>query len=136
TPLYYVNDRPHLGSAYSTVLADVISRYHKLFGEQTKFLTGVDEHGQKVQQAAEKRGTTPQAHADEYAEVFKNAWSKLGIEYDIFFRTTADWHKAAVQSVLQELWDKGDIYADTYTGWYCVSEEIFYTEKELVDGKT
>src|SRR5690606_9685551 len=119
-----------------TVIADVLSRYHKLFGAEVRFLTGVDEHGQKVQQAADQRGVSPQAHADEYAKVFESTWKNLDIQYNIFFRTTSDWHKAAVQDVLQDLWDRGEIYADTYTGWYCVSEEIFYTDKELVNGKT
>ncbi len=136
TPIYYVNDKPHLGTAYSTITADVLARYHRLFGDKTKFLTGVDEHGQKVQQAAAKRGIDPQKHCDELAEVFKAAWLKLNISCDQFFRTTDAFHKTAVQNVLQKLWDAGDIYADTYEGWYCVSEEIFYTEKDLVNGKT
>ncbi len=136
TPLYYVNDKPHLGTAYSTVTADVLARYHRLFGNETLFLTGVDEHGQKIQQAAEKRGKSPQEHCDELSETFKNVWRDFDIQYDIFFRTTSGFHVTAVQKALQELFDKGDIYANTYEGWYCVSEEIFYTEKELVDGKT
>jgi methionyl-tRNA synthetase len=136
TPIYYVNDKPHLGTAYSTITADVLTRYHRLFGNKVKFLTGTDEHGQKVQQAAEKRGLSPQVHCDELSAAFQATWQKLNIKYDQFFRTTADFHKTAVQKVLQELFDKGEIYPDTYEGWYCVSEEIFYTEKELVDGKT
>ncbi len=136
TPIYYVNDKPHLGSAYSTVNADVLTRYHRLFGHEAKFLTGVDEHGQKVEQAAKARGKTPQEHCDEMAENFRSVWKMLNIEEDIFFRTTDEFHKKAVQSVLQKLFDKGLIYAATYEGWYCVSEEIFYTEKELIDGKT
>lgn len=136
TPLFYVNDKPHMGTAYATVNADVLARYHRLFGHEVKFLTGTDEHGQKVQQTAEKLGRAPQAHCDELSQVFKSAWKNLNIEYDIFFRTTDDFHKKTVQRVLQELFDRGDIYSDTYQGWYCVSEEIFYTEKELVDGKT
>lgn len=136
TPLYYVNDKPHLGTAYSTVMADVLNRYHKLFGHQTLFLTGTDEHGQKCQEAAAKRGMAPQAHCDDMVKNFKNAWADLDIEYDIFFRTTDGFHKKAVQDCLQELYDKGDIYANDYEGWYSVSEEIFYTEKDLVDGKS
>lgn len=136
TPLYYVNDKPHLGTAYATVNTDVLARYHRLFGEEVRFLTGTDEHGQKVQQTAEKNGKLPQAHCDEMAEVFKATWEKLEIDYDIFFRTTDDFHKKAVQKALQELYDKGEIYSDSYEGWYSVSEEIFYTEKELVNGKT
>ncbi len=136
TPLYYVNDSPHLGNSYSTIMADIFSRYHKLFGDQTLFLTGTDEHGQKCQQAAEKKGLTPQEHCDEMMQKFKEAWADLDIQYDIFFRTTDSFHRIAVQKVLQELFDRGEIYADTYEGWYCVSDEIFYTEKELVDGKS
>jgi methionyl-tRNA synthetase len=136
TPLYYVNDKPHLGSAYSTVEADVLNRYNKLFGRDTHFLTGVDEHGQKVEQAAKARGKSPQEHCDELAQVFQTAWHNLNIQEDVFFRTTDDFHKKAVQKVLQDLWDSGEIYEATYEGWYCVSEEIFYTEKELVNGKT
>ncbi|MCB0384817.1 MAG: class I tRNA ligase family protein, partial [Bdellovibrionales bacterium] len=131
TPLYYVNDKPHIGTAYSTVMADVLNRYHKLFNEETFFMTGTDEHGQKCQQAADKRNMDPQDHCDDMVQNFKAAWKDLEIDYDFFFRTTDEFHKTAVQSVLSELWDKGDIYEDTYEGWYCVSEEIFYTEKEL-----
>lgn len=136
TPIYYVNDTPHIGHAYTTIVADVISRYHKLFGNEVKFLTGVDEHGQKVQQATVKKGLDPQAYCDEMAENFKNIWKELSIEYDVFFRTTDAFHKKAVQDCLQQLFDKGEIYAEDYEGLYCVSEEIFYTEKDLVNGKT
>lgn len=136
TPLYYVNDKPHLGTAYATINADVLARYHRLFGEEVILLTGTDEHGQKVQQAAEKSGKTPQQHCDEYSQVFRKAWESLGIKYDIYFRTTDEFHKKAVQVVLQELFDKGDIYSASYEGWYAVSEEIFYTEKDLVNGKS
>src|SRR5690606_373362 len=93
TPIYYVNAKPHLGTAYCTIVADVLNRYHKLFGEDTYFLTGTDEHGQKVQQAAEKRGISPQQHCDEMVIFFKEAWEALDIEYDIFFRTTSENHK-------------------------------------------
>ncbi len=136
TPLYYVNDRPHLGTAYCTITADVLNRYHKLFGRQTCLLTGTDEHGQKCQQAAEKRGLSPQEHCDDMVKAFKEAWQELYIDYDIFFRTTDPFHKEAVQASLQQLYDKGEIYAKDYSGWYCVSDEMFYTEKDLIDGKT
>ena len=136
TPLYYVNDKPHIGTAYSTIMADIFNRYHRLFGEETFFMTGTDEHGQKCQQAAEKKGEKPLVHCDNMVQNFKSTWKSLEIEYDFFFRTTDSFHEKAVQSVLAELWEKGDIYPDTYKGWYCVSEEIFYTEKELVNGKS
>jgi methionyl-tRNA synthetase len=136
TPIFYVNDKPHLGTAYCTITADVLARFHRLFGDDTLFLTGVDEHGQKVQQAAEKRGVPPQQHCDEMAENFKKTWAALDIDNDIFFRTTSDTHKKVVQACLQKLFDRGEIYADSYEGWYSVSEEIFLTEKELVNGKS
>ncbi len=136
TPLYYVNDKPHVGTAYCTITADVLNRYHKLFGRETFFLTGVDEHGQKCQQAAQKRGLEPQAHCDDMALRFKEAWQELNIDYDLFFRTTDDYHKQGVQKSLQQLLDQGDIYSKDYSGWYCVSDEMFYPEKDLVDGKT
>ncbi len=136
TPIYYVNDRPHVGTAYSTITADVLIRYHRLFGDETYFLTGTDEHGQKCAQAAAARGLTPKAHCDDMVQNFKRAWSELHIDYDHFFRTTDEFHKTAVQAALQELFDKDQIYAAEYEGWYSVSDEIFYTDKEIVDGKS
>jgi len=114
TPIYYVNDRPHIGHAYTTILADVLARFHKikLGPDQVFFLTGLDEHGQKVQQAAEKRKLDPQAHCDDLAPRFRTLWDKLEINSTDFIRTTEDRHKAVVQSVLQKIYDKGEIYAD------------------------
>lgn len=134
TPIYYVNDKPHLGSAYTTVNADVLHRYHRWFGFESLFLTGLDEHGQKVQKAALDRGLEPQQHCDQMAEHFKQVWQQLNIDCDIFFRTTHPEHKQAVQQCLQQLYDKGDIFESTYEGWYCVADETFHTEKELVNG--
>jgi methionyl-tRNA synthetase len=135
TPIYYVNDLPHIGHAYTTVVADVLRRYRRLFGEETCFLTGVDEHGQKVQAAAEKRGLSPQVHCDELSQNFRRIWEELGVEFDVFFRTTDDFHKRGVQAALQQLKDLGDIYEAHYEGWYAQADEIFYTEKDLVNGK-
>ncbi len=135
TPIYYVNDVPHIGHAYTTVLADVLARYHKLLGDEVFFLTGTDEHGQKVQQAAEKRGVYPQAHCDEYSQRFKKAWDELNIGYDHFIRTTDPEHIAFVRKQLQRLWDGGHVYPREYAGWYSTSEERFFSEDELVDGK-
>ncbi len=135
TPIYYVNDQPHIGHTYTTVLADVLTRFHKLAGEATFFLTGTDEHGQKVQQAADKSGVSPQAHADKYAERFKDAWKQMNIGYDKFIRTTDPAHIAFVQGIFTKLWDKGLIYEEEYEGWYSTSEERFFAEDELVDGK-
>lgn len=131
TPIYYVNDAPHIGHSYTTVLADILTRFHKLLGYQTFFLTGTDEHGQKVQRAAEKRGVSPQEHVDEYNLRFKNLWKKMGIDYDYFIRTTDADHKKFVSDCLQMLWDKGEIYSKEYEGWYSVGEERFFTQDEL-----
>ena len=134
TPLYYVNDKPHVGTAYSTVLADILNRYHQLFGKQTFFLTGVDEHGQKCQQAAENKGLDPQTHCDQMADAFKQSWNTLDIQYNQFYRTTHPDHQQLTQKALQKLFDSGYIYESTYEGWYSISEEIFYMEKDLVNG--
>lgn len=135
TPLYYVNDTPHIGHAYTTIIADVLRRYRRMFGEETLFLTGTDEHGQKVQTAALKRGLAPQAHCDEMVLNFKNIWQELNIDFDIFYRTTQPSHVRAVQVCLQDLFDRDELYTKEFTGWYSVSDEIFYTEKDLVAGK-
>ncbi len=133
TPIYYVNDVPHLGTAYTTILADVLARYARLRGQETFFLTGTDEHGQKVQEAAEKNHTTPQQHADQTVSRFLEAWDHLNINYDDFIRTTEPRHKRVVSVVLQQLYDQGDIYKADYEGWYCVSDERFWTAKDLVN---
>ena len=130
TPIYYVNDKPHIGHAYTTILADVLARYHRNAGQETFFLTGLDEHGQKVQQAAEDRGIEPLQHCDEMAPRFIDLWEKLHISYDDFIRTTENRHKIIVQMFLQKVYDAGDIYEDEYEGLYSVSEERFITEKE------
>ncbi|MBF2052510.1 MAG: methionine--tRNA ligase [Candidatus Sericytochromatia bacterium] len=131
TPIYYVNDEAHIGHAYTTTLADVLNRYHRLFGADTFFLTGTDEHGQKVQQAAEKRGISPQAHCDEMAPRFARLWQTMHIQPDDFVRTTEARHTAIVRDVLQKIWDKDLIYADVYKGFYEISEERFLTDKEM-----
>jgi methionyl-tRNA synthetase len=135
TPIYYVNDEPHIGHAYSTIVADVLSRYHRLFGDEVFFSTGTDEHGQKVKEAAEKRGVDPKKHCDEMVKRFLKLWKKLHISYDGFIRTTEKRHQFVVQNLLTYLYERGHIYYDTYTGKYCVSDERFFTEKDLVDGK-
>jgi len=135
TPIYYVNDAPHIGHAYTTILADVLSRYHRAIGDEVFFLTGLDEHGQKVKQAAEKRGLSPQAHSDDLAPRFLNLWKKLDISYDDFVRTTQERHKKIVQLVLQKVNANGDIYTDEYEGWYSVAEERFITDAEYGSGQ-
>lgn len=134
TPIYYVNDKPHIGHAYTTILADVLARFHRDAGDEVFFLTGLDEHGQKVQQAAEKRGLSPQDHCDDLAPRFLQLWEKLGIRYDDFVRTTQPRHIRVVQQALQKLYDAGDIYADEYEGWYSVAEERFITDAEKESG--
>jgi len=134
TPIYYVNDRPHIGHAYTTILADVLARYHRLLNEPTFFLTGTDEHGQKVQQAADKGGITPQQHADATVVRFQELWKKLNITHDDFIRTTEPRHKIVVQKIFQELYEKGEIYRAEYDGWYCVPCERFFMEKDLDNG--
>ena len=135
TPIYYVNDAPHIGHAYTTILADVLARFHRINNEDVFFLTGLDEHGQKVKQAAEKRGLSPQAHCDDLAPRFLNLWKKLDILNDDFIRTTQERHKKIVQLVLQKVYEAGDIYVDEYEGWYSVAEERFISEEEYASGQ-
>ena len=134
TPIYYVNDVPHLGHAYTTVAADIIARFKRLQGCDVFFLTGTDEHGQKVEQAAQKRNVDPQKHCDELHLRFKELWKRLNISNNDFIRTTEDRHKEIVKQVLQVLRDRGEIYKDSYEGWYCLPDERFWTEKDLADG--
>lgn len=135
TPIYYVNAEPHIGHAYTTIVADVLNRFYKLAGYQTFFLTGTDEHGDKVAQAARAAGETPQSYADRISDLFRALWPKLNITNDRFIRTTEEAHKRAVQLILQKVYDAGDIYFGEYGGHYCRGCERFLTEKELVDGK-
>jgi len=134
TPLYYVNDTPHIGHAYTTILADVLARYHRIMGDEVYFLTGTDEHGQKVQEAAEKRNVEPKVHVDKYVTRFQDLWRKLNIEYDGFIRTTEPRHTDRVTELLNTLFEKDEIYLDEYEGLYSVSEERFVTEKEVEEG--
>jgi len=135
TPIYYVNDKPHIGHAYTTILADVLSRYHRTLDVPTFFLTGTDEHGQKVQRAAEAHHITPQEQCDTTVVRFQELWKKLEITNDRFIRTTQDFHKQQVQRILQDLYDRGLIYRAEYKGHYCVPCERFFTDKDLIDGK-
>ncbi len=134
TPIYYVNDVPHIGHAYTTIAADVLARYWRLRGREVFFLTGLDEHGQKVQQAAAKAGVDPQVHCDKLAPQFEKLWRRLNISNNAFIRTTDDGHKSVVQRYLQQLYDKKLIYKDSYTGWYCTFDERFWTEKDVENG--
>src|ERR1700760_3807061 len=125
TPIYYVNARPHIGHAYSTIAADVIARRHRLLGADTFFLTGTDEHGQKIERSAAAAGIPPQQFTDQVAAQFRGLWDRMGITYDSFIRTTEDRQKAGVQKLFTELYNRGHIYLSTYTGAYCVSDEAF-----------
>jgi methionyl-tRNA synthetase len=135
TPIYYVNAPPHLGHAYTTIVADVLNRFHTLMGKETYFLTGTDEHGDKVVEAATAAGKDPQSYADEISDLFRSTWPNLDISNDYFIRTTDELHKKVVSDILQKVYDSGDIYFSSYSGLYCVGCERFYTEKELVEGK-
>jgi len=135
TPIYYVNAEPHLGHAYTTVLADAMARWHRLAGDRVWFLTGTDEHGDKIAQAAAAAGVSPQAYADRISAAYRETWRRLGISNDDYIRTTEQRHQKIVQNILQALWDAGEIYLGKYGGHYCFGCERFYTEKEIVDGK-
>jgi len=134
TPIFYVNAAPHIGHAYTTILVDVVTRFHRQRGDDTYFLTGTDEHGEKVAKAAAAAGTDPQSYVDEISGLFQSAWASMGITNDGFIRTTDPKHQQVVQEVLQRVYDAGDIFYGEYTGLYCVGAERFVTEKELVDG--
>ena len=133
TPIYYVNDIPHIGHAYTTIIADTIARYARLKGIDTFFLTGTDEHGQKIEEAAKKRGKSPKEYADEISGKFKALWDEFEISYDKFIRTTDEAHKRGVQKAFLDMYNKGDIYKDYYEGHYCVSCESFVAPSQLVN---
>ncbi|MBI4683035.1 MAG: methionine--tRNA ligase [Nitrospirae bacterium] len=134
TPIYYVNDVPHIGHAYTTIAADILARFNRIQGKDVFFLTGTDEHGQKVEKASQERGKTPKEHADIMVENFKSLWKKLNISNNAFIRTTDTEHIKTVQGLIQLLWDNGEIEKRQYSGWYCTPDERFWTEKDLVNG--
>lgn len=134
TPIYYINDVPHLGTAYTTIAVDVLTRYHRLRGEESYFLTGTDEHGLKIERVAQERGMTSAAFADQAAQPFKDAWPKLSCAPDDFIRTTEPRHETQVQALWRRVRDRGDLSLGHYEGWYCVSCEAYFTEKELEPG--
>ncbi len=135
TPIYYPSDKLHIGHSYCTVATDTMARYKRLRGYDVMFLTGSDEHGQKIERIADSQGTTPKAYTDKVVATFKDLWQKLDISYDKFIRTTDEYHVKAVQKIFKRLYDQGDIYKSEYEGWYCTPCETFYTEHQLVDGK-
>ena len=133
TPIYYVNDVPHIGHAYTTIIADTMARYYRLKGYDTFFLTGTDEHGQKIEEAAKLRKRSPQEYADDISGKFKSLWDEFDISYDKFIRTTDTQHKQGVQKAFEKMFDNGDIYKGEYEGHYCVSCETFFTDTQLID---
>ncbi len=135
TPLYYVNDVPHVGSAYTTMAADVLARLKRLQGYSVLLITGTDEHGQKIERTAESLKRSPQEHCDQIVAGFESLWQQLNIQYDRFSRTTSDRHAAIVKDFFQRVWDQGDIYLSQQQGWYCVSCEEFKEQRELIDKK-
>lgn len=135
TPIYYPSDKLHIGHTYTTVAADTMARYKKARGYDVCFLTGTDEHGQKIERVASERGITPQQHVDEIADWIKELWQLMGVDYDIFIRTTDEIHVKSVQKIFKTLYDKGEIYKSEYEGKYCTPCESFYTDTQLVDGK-
>ena len=135
TPLYYVNDLPHVGSAYTTMAADALARFERLRGKSVLLVTGTDEHGQKIQRTAESLGRSPQAHCDLVVPGFEALWEQLDIQYDRFIRTTSRRHEYIVKEFFQRVWNSGDIYSNQQQGWYCVSCEEFKDERDLLPGK-
>ena len=135
TPIYYPSGRYHIGTAYTTVLADAVKRYQKLKGKETFMLTGADEHGQKIETKANESNKTPQTYVDEMAEMAKELWAKMDIQYDDFIRTTDERHEKVVQKIFDKFMEQGDIYKGEYEGKYCIPCETFFTETQLVDGK-
>ncbi|ECQ7084985.1 methionine--tRNA ligase [Campylobacter jejuni] len=133
TPIYYVNDVPHLGHAYTTIIADTLARFYRLQGHETRFLTGTDEHGQKIEEAAKLRNSTPQEYADKISFEFKKLWDEFEITYDIYARTTDTRHIEFVKAMFLKMWQKGDIYKDKYEGHYCISCESFFTQSQLIN---
>lgn len=135
TPIYFPSGKFHIGTAYTTIAADAIARYKRLRGYDVRFLTGMDEHGQKIQEKAKEEGLTPQVHVDKLAQIAKDLWAKMDITYDDFIRTTEDRHEKMVEHIFQKFIDNGDIYKDEYEGWKCIPCESYFKESDLVDGK-
>ena len=135
TPIYYPSGEAHIGHCYSTIAADTVARYKRAQGYDVMFLTGTDEHGQKIEINAKKVNKTPKEYVDDIVEKFKKIWETLGISYDKFIRTTDNYHEEAVKKIFKKLYDKGDIYKGKYQGWYCTPDEAFFTDTQLKDGK-
>lgn len=135
TPIYYPSDKLHIGHAYCSVMTDAMARYKRMQGYDVMFLTGTDEHGQKIEEKAKAAGVTPQEYVDQVVAGIKDLWKLMNVSYDKFIRTTDDYHVRAVQKIFTQLYEQGDIYKGHYEGWYCTPCESFWTETQLVDGK-
>ena len=135
TPIYYPSGKWHIGTCYTTVVCDAIARFKRMDGYDVFYLTGTDEHGQKIERVAEKAGVAPKTFVDRQVETLKALWKKLDVSYDKFIRTTDDYHEKAVQKIFRKLYEQGDIYKGEYEGWYCTPCESFWTKTQLVDGK-
>ena len=133
TPIFYVNDAPHIGHAYTVLNGDAVSRWHRLLGEDVFYLTGTDEHGLKVQRAAEANGLSPLEQADGTSQRFREAWAELGVANDEFIRTTEPRHHRSVQTLMQRAYDNGYIYSAVYDGWYSVSDEAYVSEEDVTE---
>ena len=135
TAIAYTSGKPHIGNTYEAILTDAIVRFKRMQGYNVRFQTGTDEHGQKIEEKAEKAGVTPQAYVDNVAGVIRSIWDSVGTSYDKFIRTTDPGHVRTVQKIFKKFYEQGDIYKGEYEGWYCTPCESFWTESQLVDGK-
>lgn len=135
SPIYYVNDIAHIGHAYTTIICDTLARFYRLNGDEVLFLTGTDEHGQKIQEAAKNKNKDPQAYADEISANFRSLWDEFDISYDCFIRTTDKTHESTVQAVFERMLESGDIYKGEYEGNYCISCESYFAPNALIDGE-
>jgi len=135
TPIYYVNDLPHIGHIYTTVMADVLARYHRMCGRDVRFLTGTDEHGQKIERAAAGQGVDPIQLADRVVARYHALWKQLEISHDDFIRTSEERHKKGVAEIIRRIQAAGDIHKGEYSGWYCAGCEAFFPETQLVEGR-
>jgi methionyl-tRNA synthetase len=135
TAIAYSSRKPHIGNVYEVVFTDAVARFKRLLGYDVFFLTGTDEHGQKIEDLAKENGIEPKKYVDGVVDQIKNIWNQMDTSYDKFIRTTDDYHEKAVQHIFKKLYDQGDIYKSEYEGWYCVPDESFFTETQVVDGK-
>ena len=134
TAIAYTSSKPHIGNTYDIVLADMIARYKRMMGYDVHFVTGSDEHGQKIEEYANREGISPKAYVDRYSAMIRQVWESMNVTFDTFIRTTNEHHEKTVQKIFKKLYDQGDIYKSEYEGWYCVPCESFFTQTQLVDG--